>query len=210
MKKIFPTSLLVLSGIAAVTYFVLPAQPDEEHAIQTSKSEFAKSEEISFPKATHSRPESVISKVVSYGEQTKSVWQPIAQQQQPETLPDNLQVEYIQVADKNSMTFSEGEKVSFLIPQENKSFVGIINESTRAFGGDVNISSGDIENGKDHASFSITEGENTTFVTVATGESIYQIEIDNQSGIGVVLDDRELNQYRLKEDGIFPPPEGVS
>ncbi len=209
MKINLPTGLLVVSGIAAVTYFVLPAQPDEKHAIQISKLKSIDNQLTPLAKISNSEPELVISKS-STSTQTKQVWQPIAQQQQPKSLPDNLQVEYIKVADTSSMTFSEGEKVSFLIPQENKSYVGIVNESTRAFGGDVNISSGDIENGDEHASFSITEGENTTFITVATGESIYQVEIDNQSGVGVVLDDRELNQYRHKEDGIIPPPEGIS
>lgn len=208
MKIYLPTGLLVVGGIAAATYFGLPAQP-EKHSIQISKLESITNKSTSVVKAFDTKAELVVSKVSS-GEQIKQVWQPIAQQQQPETLPDNLHVEYIKIAENDSMNFSEGEHVSFLIPQENKSYVGIINESTRAFGGDVNIASGDIENGNEHASFSITEGENTTFITVATGESIYQVEIDNQSGVGVVLDDRELNQYRHKEDGITPPPEGVS
>lgn len=209
MKINFPIGLLALSGVIAVTYFVLPIQPDEKHAIQISKLGSTNNQKTSLVKVSKSNSELVITKS-SLDMQAKQVWQPIAQQQQPKTLPDNLHVEYIKVADSNSMKFSEGEKVSFLIPQENKSYVGIVNESTRAFGGDVNISSGDIENGSDHASFSVTEGENTTFITVATGESIYQVEIDNQSGVGVVLDDRELNQYRHKEDGIYPPAEGIS
>ncbi len=198
MKKNIPTGLLAISGIFTLAYFVLPTQPE-----QTGN------EKISLVKKSNSKLSSLISKSKATN-QAEQVWQPIAQQQHPEMLPDNLYVEYIKVADKSSMKFSEGQKVSFLIPQENKSYIGTIIESTRAFGGDVKISSGDIENGNEFASFSITEGEKTTFVTVATGESIYQVEIDQQSGIGVVMDDRELNQYRHNEDGIFPPPEGIS
>lgn len=197
MKINFPAGLLALSGIITVAYFTLPTQLE-----QTSY------EKKSLVKVPNSKPGPLITKSKA-NKQAEQVWQQIAQQH-PEMLPDNLNVEYIKVNDDSSMKFSEGQKVSFLIPQENKSYIGTINESTRAFGGKVKISSGDIENGNEFASFSITEGENTTFVTVATGESIYQVEIDRLSGVGVVMDDRELNQYRHNEDGILPPPEGVS
>lgn len=198
MKINIPTSLLALSGIFTIAYFTLPTELEKTG-----------NEKISLVKISNSKPDSLITKS-KVSKQAEQVWQPIAQQQHSEMSPDDLYVEYIKVTDNSSMKFSEGQKVSFLIPQENKSYIGTIKESTRAFGGDVKISSGDIENGNEFASFSITEGENTTFVTVATGESIYQVEIDHLSGVGVVMDDRELNQYRYNEDGIFPPPEGVS
>lgn len=198
MKINFPTEFLALIGIFTIAYFTLRTHPE-----QTGN------EKKILIEASSLKPDSLISKTIA-DSQAKQVWQPTAQQQRPKMLPENLHVEYIKVADNSFKNLSEGQKISFLIPQENKSYIGIINESTRAFSDTVKMSAGDIDNGNEFASFSITEGKNTTFVTVATGESIYQVEIDNQSGIGTVMDDRELNQYRHSEDGIYPPPEGIS
>jgi len=209
MKINFTTSLLALSCILAIAYFALLIAPEQPQSSQVAKLNRTGNKTLPLTKASSSKSNLALTKA-SPNKQTKQVWQPIAQQQRPKTLPDNLHVEYIKVVDDSSMNFFEGQKISFLIPQENTSYVGTINESTRAFGGDVEISSGDIANGIEHASFSITEAENTTFVTIATGKSIYQVEIDNHSGIGVVMDDRELNRYRYDGDGILPPPEGVS
>jgi hypothetical protein len=141
----------------------------------------------------------------------EQIWQlaTVVDQLRPKSLPDNVNVEYIKIADPKNLAFSEGQKLSLLIPQENKFYVGTIEESTSEFDGTVVISSGDIKNGGLFSSFSIVEGENTTFVTVATGESIYQIEIDQKSGIGIVMDDRELDQYRHDDDGILPPLDGL-
>ena len=209
MKKTFKTGFLALSGMVAIAYFTLSEAPKQTKSTQLVKLDQTDNKTSSLTKVSSSKP-SLILKTASPSKQTQWIWQSIAQQQRPKTLPDKLYVEYIKVVADNSLKFSEGEKISFLIPQEDKSYVGIINESTRAFGGDVKISSGDIDNGNEHASFSITEAEDTTFVTIATGKSIYQVEIDNYSGIGVVMDDRELNRYRYDGDGILPPPEGVS
>ena len=209
MKKTFKTGFLALSGIVAIAYFTLSEAPKQTKSTQLVKLDQTDNKTSSLTKVSSSKP-SLILKTAPLSKQTQWIWQSIAQQQRPNTLPDKLYVEYIKVVADNSLKFSEGEKISFLIPQEDKSYVGTINESTRAFSGDVKISSGDIDNDNEHASFSITEAEDTTFVTIATGESIYQVEINNHSGIGVVMDDRELNRYRYDGDGILPPPEGVS
>jgi len=209
MKINFQVGLLVLSIFVAIAYFTLPKQPNEKHPSQIANPEQTDSEKKSLAKASIYGVER-FSTESSPNKHSEEVWQPIAQQQRPITLPDDLRVEYIKVAENSTMTFSEGQKVSFFIPQENSSYFGKINESTFAFGGNVKISSGDIENGNELASFSITEGKNTTFVVIATGKSIYQVEIDNSTGIGVVLDDRELDLYRQHDDAILPPPEGVS
>jgi hypothetical protein len=198
MKINFPTEFLALIGILTIAYFTLRTHPEQTGT-----------EKKILVEASSSKLDLRILKSIK-NTQVKQVWQPSTQQQRPKMLPENLHVEYIQVANNSFKNLSEGQKISFLIPQENKSYIGIIKESTHAFGNKVKMSAGDIENGNKFASFSITEGKNTTFVTVATGESIYQVEIDHQSGIGTVMDDRELSQYRYSEDGILPPPEGIS
>ena len=56
------------------------------------------------------------------------------------------------------------------------------------------------------ATFTVTRGQVMTYVTVTTGSNLYQIEINNSSGQGSVLDSQNLNEYRNPEDGI-PAPE---
>ncbi len=209
MKMNLPAVVLSLCGVMALTYYSFTKQIDKSSEAQTDQLAHQVSEQpILTGNQTVQKAQNI--QQLLQPVKTRQLWQHAALQQRPKDIPDNLYVEYIKVKQPGSMKLSEGEQVSLLIPQENKSFIGIIDESTRAYNGEITISSGTIENGDENASFSITEGENSTFITVATGESIYQVEINNQTGVGVVLDDRELNQYRKNEDGILPPPEGIS
>ena len=204
-----PVSLASLTGVVALTYYSFTIKLDgatTEHTAQAIQPHLEKPALAINHAVVPTKSSSKLFQRAS----VKQLWQPISPQQHPQDIPDNLYVEYIKTNQPGDLNIAEGQQVSLLIPQENKSFIGVIDESTRAYGGEITISSGTIENGDENASFSITEGKNTTFITVATGESIYQVEINNRTGVGVVLDDRELNQYRQNEDGILPPPEGIS
>ncbi len=141
---------------------------------------------------------------------SSQLWQSQSNSERPENFPADAEISFIKVNENLRRKFSEGEKVALLIPQENKVYEGQVVSSTKAFSGEVNMTEGKLENGNPFASFSITSDSNTTLATVATGESIYQIEIDNQTGVGFVMDDRELDSLKHPEDGILPPPEGVS
>lgn len=207
MKINFQTGSLALIALATIVYLALPVQSEEKRTALTAKTQPTSSEKRAITATPNSKAEWENNTAAFSNE--KQVWKPISTQR-PNTLPDGLHAEYIKVEENIGLTFSKGQKLSFFIPQENNSYAGTISESAHVFEGDIKIFSGDIENGNELASFSITESKNTTFVTIATGESIYQVEIDNHSGIGTVLDDRELNQYRLHDDAILPPPEGVS
>jgi hypothetical protein len=209
MKMNFPVALISLTGVVALTYYSFTIESNEPSIAQSRQATQLLTDKPTLAVNHTAVPTKRSSELFQHAS-AKQLWQPVPPQQHPKDIPDNLNVEYIKANQPGTMNLSEGQQVAILIPQENKSFIGVVDESTRAYGGEITISSGTIENGDENSSFSITEGKNTTFITVATGESIYQVEINKQTGIGVVLDDRELNQYRQNEDGILPPPEGIS
>ncbi len=209
MKMNLPAALVSLTGVIALTYYSFTIELNEPSIAQSGLAAQPNTDKPALA-ANHTATPSKKSSELFQHASTKQLWQAVTPQQHPKDIPDNLNVEYIKANQTGLMNLSEGQQVALVIPQENKSFIGVIAESTRAYGGEITISSGTIENGDENASFSITEGKNTTFITVATGESIYQVEINKQTGIGTVLDDRELDQYRQNEDGILPPPEGIS
>ncbi len=205
----FPAALVSLTGVIALTYYSFTIEQNESSATQTRQTAQSHTDRP-IVAVNHTAFSAKSNSELFQHASARQLWQPVPPQQHPQDIPDNLNVEYIKVNKPGTMKLSEGQQVALLIPQENRTYTGIIEESTRAYGDEITISSGAIKNGDENASFSITEGENTTFITVATGESIYQVEINNRTGVGVVLNDRELNQYRQNEDGILPPPEGIS
>jgi|GEM_PF-4334821 len=136
----------------------------------------------------------------------RKLWKSIPQQEKPASLPDNVEVEFIQMPVGALQNLQVGEKVDLLIPQKGHPYVGTVKKiSSRFSDGNVKVSSGPLDNGQDFSSFSIVEGDKITLVTVATGAEIYQVEIDNKTGVGTVLDDRELQQFRQGNDNLSPP-----
>ncbi len=172
--------------------------------------------ELSTDFQTQQKQQGVTVSIPSTKEDTSSrinasqLWQQDMPSQRPQYLPENVDIEFVKANNSLRRKFDEGEKIALLIPQEDKVYEGKVISSTNAFSGAVKMTEGTLENGNPLASFSITSDSNTTLATVATGESIYQIEIDNQTGVGFVMDDRELDSLKHPEDGILPPPEGVS
>jgi len=136
----------------------------------------------------------------------RKLWKSIPQQEKPASLPDNVEVEFIQMPDGALQNLQVGEKIDLLIPQKGRAYVGTVKKTSSRFSdGNVKVSSGPLDNGQDFSSFSIVEGDKITLVTVATGAEIYQVEIDNKTGVGTVLDDRELQQFRQGNDNLSPP-----
>lgn len=131
-------------------------------------------------------------------------------QQHTQLLPEDVLVEHIQTEIDAFDNLNSGKKLSIYIPQEQLNYVGTVEQSYKQFGGQVSVSSGSIENGQSFSSFTVTKGAELTLVMVATGEKIYQIEIDNETGAGTVIDDQSLDYFRKHDDGQIPPPEGIS
>ena len=141
----------------------------------------------------------------------KQLWRTAStSEEEIQSLPEEVLVEQIQVPPHAFDNLVEGQKVTLFIPQEGYEHVGTVEQSFSQFSGQVAVSSGSIEGGDQFSSFTITKGAQTTYVMVATNEGIYQVEIDNKTGHGTVIDDKELDHFRQEEDTVMPPPDGLS
>lgn len=151
---------------------------------------------------------------VSNGLITKNTvrqWQPIKGATRPtQTLPNEVEVTHIQVQANAFEKLKPGEKLTLFIPQENQNYIGTVQENHTQFGGQVQVSKGSIDDGHPFSSFSVTKGSELTLVMVSTGEKVYQIEINNKTGEGTVIDDQALDFFRQHDDGEITPPEGLS
>jgi len=126
------------------------------------------------------------------------------------SLPSEIIAESIQTEPHAFDHLTQGEELTIFIPQEQQGFNGTVKTYHQQFGGKVNVSSGSIENGNDFSSFTVTKGPELTLIMLATGENIYQIEINNVTGEGTVINDKSLDYFRKHDDGEMTPPEGIS
>lgn len=141
----------------------------------------------------------------------KQLWQTASKSEVPiQSLPEEILVEPIQVSPHAFDNLVEGQKVALFIPQTGQEYTGTIEQNHQQFGGQVSVSSGSIEGGDQFSSFTVSKGTQSTLVMIATNEGIYQVEIDNKTGIGTVIDDKELDHFRKEDDTLTTPPEGVS
>jgi len=169
---------------------------------ETEKSMIT-SEVVSVTKAPHN---SIQTKVITpspteLGDITVATVQPLA---------DEVLVEHIQIEPNAFDHLKTGEKISIFIPQEQHDYIGVVEKSYQQFDGQIKVSTGSIDNEQQFSSFTVTKGPELTLIMVATGDSIYQIEIDNKTGAGTVIDDQALDFYRKDDDAISTPPEGIS
>ncbi len=122
----------------------------------------------------------------------------------------DIEMAYIQAEPDRLANLVEGQTVQFEIPQTQKTYQGVVESQYKQFDGKVSVSKGRLEDGDELTSFMLTRGPDTTVVMVVTDDGVYQIEIDNQTGQGTVIDDRALDAFRQHNDSILTPPEGLS
>ena len=145
--------------------------------------------------------------------QATALWRSAQQthsQEVADPLAGKIDVAYIQAQSSVLAQLNEGQQVSFFIPQNQKEYQGVVESHYQQFDGKVSVSKGRLEEGDELTSFMVTKGPDTTLVMVATDEGVYQIEIDNDTGQGTVIDDRALDYFRKHNDSILTPPEGLS
>jgi hypothetical protein len=125
-------------------------------------------------------------------------------------LPDEVLVEHIQLSVNEFDELENGDHFSIFIPQEQQDFNGVVDKNYQQFDGQITISTGTLDNDRSLSSFTVTKGPELTLIMLATGDKIYQIEIDNKTGIGTVIDDQALDFFRKHDDTVGTPPEGIS
>ena len=97
-----------------------------------------------------------------------------------------------------------GQVLEFFVPQLGEAFQSEI-ESTSNQLGDVKVWKGNIEGeGQEKSNFIMTQGEVMTNVVLATAEGVYTVHIDNETGEGTVVDDREYSSRINDNDDAVP------
>ena len=103
-----------------------------------------------------------------------------------------------------------GQPIEIPIPQEEFPLFGVVSETHSQLNGDVQVWSGPIDGSHETASFTVTRGEVTTYVTVATGTSIYEVTLNNTTGIGNVVNETDLTKDVTEQDYVIPKEAGQS
>lgn len=95
-----------------------------------------------------------------------------------------------------------GQPLQLDIPQEDFPVYGVVSDMRNALGGRVTVWSGPVDGVHETASFTITRGQKMTYITVATGDSIYEVSIDNSSGDGIVVNEADLTRGKDGNDEV--------
>jgi|GEM_PF-6664982 len=125
---------------------------------------------------------------------------------------NNINVEYTQINPEILNNLVIGQEVEFLIPQESRTYTGIIEIASDVANGNTRIASGRLnqyEDSRESPTFSIVKEESNTFATIRTGRRIFRFEINNETGISEVSEDQQ-NQSENNTDEIIPKRQNPS
>jgi hypothetical protein len=97
-----------------------------------------------------------------------------------------------------------GQVLEFFVPQLGESFQSEVTSTSNQFG-DVKVWKGEIQGEEqDKSNFIMTQGEAMTNVVLSTTEGIYTVYIDNETGQGTVVDEREYTSRMSDTDDAIP------
>ncbi len=97
-----------------------------------------------------------------------------------------------------------GQVLEFFVPQLGESFQSEVTSTSNQFG-DVKVWKGEIQGEEqDKSNFIMTQGEAMTNVVLSTTEGIYTVYIDNETGQGTVVDEREYTSRMSDTNDAIP------
>ena len=120
----------------------------------------------------------------------------------------SIPTKYIQVLPNALESIRVGQPLEITIPQEGFPIFGVVAESHMQLNGEITVWSGPIDAFHDTASFTVTRGKILTFITVATGVSVYEFSINNKTGAGTVVNALDLIRDKNPNDTVVPPLNG--
>lgn len=99
-----------------------------------------------------------------------------------------------------------GQVLEFFVPQLGESFQSEITSTSNQLG-NVKVWKGNIQSeGQEKSNFIMTQGAVNTNVVLSTAEGVYTVYIDNETGEGTVIDDREYTSRMSDTDDAIPYP----
>ena len=133
-----------------------------------------------------------------------AIWQPL--DRSLESPPDDGSIPWAPVQSDPAFfdAMRVGQPLEILIPQEEAPLFAVVGETHNQLNGRVQVWSGPIDGSHETASFTITRGQITTYITVATGTSIYEVSVDNATGLGKVFNEVDLTKGKTERDFVIP------
>ncbi|MES9845585.1 MAG: hypothetical protein ABW162_14145 [Candidatus Sedimenticola sp. PURPLELP] len=123
------------------------------------------------------------------------LWEPAAAGDTPDHFASDMHLETI-LADPQQMgSISIGQTLELPIPQEGKVYQAMIMESGSLLNGAVKTWMGSFDSNGHVGTLTLVRGEGLTVASLATDDTVYSIEIDNETGLGHVLDEKEQAAY---------------
>ena len=116
-----------------------------------------------------------------------------------------IPTEFIQTNPNALKQIRVGQPLEIQIPQEEFPLFGVVGDAHSELNGRISVWSGPLDAFHETASFTVTQGKKLTLVTVATGLSIYEISIDNATGLGTVVNGLDLIKGKDGNDTVIPP-----
>ena len=185
----FTISILVMICILSLTVFSVEILFHQQTTIVSSQSNKKSGSTMigSDRKITDQKPlQTVAQKSFQVSDQHYSV---------NETTTPNA--EPIQLNPVAFATLAAGQEVEFLIPQQSRTYTGIIEKVSSASSGSSRIANGQLiqyYDSEEPATFSIISDDQVTYISIRTGSDAFQIEFNNDSGKGNVIELQDQQQ----------------
>ena len=141
---------------------------------------------------------------VGDGSVTVALWEPqVKENSEPEFDASVVYEEEIQTDSEAFAGLQVGQIVEFFVPQLGESFLSEIDSTSNQLG-NVKVWKGKIQDGEDKSNFIMTQGVTMTHVVLATSKGVYTAYIDNESGEGAIVDDKEYTGHLANTDDSVP------
>lgn len=167
---------------------------------------------------THkNKPGAVKVDTLDQGDEVKNtfVWD-VVDADEPIIHPNGVHAVPIKTDPKALTEFHSGQNVELPIPQANAVYFGTIDKEKIELDGRVVSWSGPLNDGVDGTAFGIARGQRMTLIYVTSMSGDYEININNKTGEGEVIDSREYDKLKkgtdvveMEESDAINPPNGV-
>ncbi|WP_163834165.1 hypothetical protein [Spartinivicinus ruber] len=106
-----------------------------------------------------------------------------------------IHVAHVQMEPGVLEKLSLGKTLILELPHLNQAVQAEITSTHNTVDG-VEVWQGQIENGQVYENVSINRGSRQTYITVATGNGVYSVKVDNQTGLATIIDDGEITSKK--------------
>lgn len=138
------------------------------------------------------------------------IWQPVDVGEDSLLSREGILHESIQIDPGFFEALEVGKPIEIPIPQESEPYFAVVGETHNELGGAVQVWSGPIDGSHETASFTMTRGRTSTYVTVATGSSIYEAVVDNVTGVGALVNEVDLTKDKIEHEHLVPSEAGAA